>query len=261
MPIQHSGRNDCLGTQVYLALVASLTEVNEITIYSPRSPAEPAGLPKDPIVPQIVSRERGNDFCRILSLAGCLILLTACGESRTTSSGAAGKAGDRAILTPDARTQVATNWIDATVPAGTEVSLELISHLDSETTTAGSLFQARVSAAIQAGGIEIVPVGSVVEGIVKEAEPAGRGGPEGGALTLGVRVLHTPLGTGGTIVALLTSVRQQAGGLIPIKPGGTAAESIRLSAGAAHRNLALEPGTSMTMVLGKALDIKVKQQS
>jgi len=194
-------------------------------------------------------------------VTGGLVLLSACGEGPTTVAGGTGKAADTSRLTPDARPQVALNWIDATVPVGAEVSLELISRLDSETTAAGSLFQARVSAAVQAGGIEIVPIGATVAGIVMEAAPAARGGPEGGALTLGVRVLQTPLGTGGMIAARLTAVRRRAGEPVTVKPGATAAESVRLSAGAAQRALTMEPGTSMTMVLEKALDIKVKQQS
>jgi hypothetical protein len=205
--------------------------------------------------------KRRGSRCEVLLVTFGLVLLNACGQNRTTVAEGTGKSADATRLTPDARPQVAVSWIDATVPAGTEVSLELITALGSETTAAGSLFQARVAAPVQVGGLVIVPVGSTVEGFVREADPAARGGPEGGALIVGLRVLQTPVGTGGMIAARLTAVRRRAGEPVAIKPGATASESVRLSAGAAHRALTLEPGTGMTIVLEKSLDIKVKPQS
>ena len=58
------------------------------------------------------------------------------------------------------------------LPAGTVIEMELLDNLSSKLNVAGDIFKARVIDPISMGGIEVIPIDSIVEGTVTEAVSA-----------------------------------------------------------------------------------------
>jgi len=161
--------------------------------------------------------------------------------------------------TPDSRIITATVWKDVTVPAGTRLELKLQTPLDSESSKVNTVFGAGLEQAIEVDGSAALPKGSIVEGIVKEATPAASGGASGGILSVGIRQVRTPAGTGAVLSARVAEAGPAAKPLARIAPGRTIAESGVLSAGAPSKPLSLPGGTRLAIVLDQPLTIKVKQ--
>lgn len=181
------------------------------------------------------------------------------GRPENSVSASESTGGGPAVATPDTRTGSAAEWVDATVPAGTELHLALQDSLDSDTSRPSTLFKARLLNAVTAGPIEILPAGSITEGIVKSAVPGKSGGTLGGSLSIGLRVVWTPIGTGGSLNGRITSAGPTPSGQkVKVEAGKTIAESGTLSSGSPGKPLVLGPGTPLTFVLQQALQIKVK---
>ena len=162
--------------------------------------------------------------------------------------------------TPDLRPGEESKWSDATVPAGTEIVTSLIDRLSSESSRPDAIFSVRLARAVTAGAVDVLPANSIIEGIIKEVTAASAGGDQGGSLSVGMRIIRTPIGTGSTLVARVGGAGPDSGaGMIKVEPGRTRAESAVLSAGKAGKPLTLESGSSMTLVLQEPLTIKVNQ--
>lgn len=112
----------------------------------------------------------------LISNAAATIALLACVGCATTS--------DPSPTTPpysppaggEASTQATrvNNEDPGTIPVGQEIDVRLQSTLSSETATVEQRFQTTTAAAITQNGRTLVPVGSVVRGIVSGVDKAGR---------------------------------------------------------------------------------------
>jgi hypothetical protein len=81
-------------------------------------------------------------------------------------------AGERpAPITPPAP---APARVEVTVPAGTEMSIELLDNLSSETATVETTVRGRLRRAVEAGGRTVFPAGATLGGVVTAVERPGR---------------------------------------------------------------------------------------
>ncbi len=162
-----------------------------------------------------------------------LLLVTGCArevpQKATTVDG----------FVPDTKPAPPISWVDATVPAGTKISMTLLTPLSAESNRPGDLFRARVSEGVMAGALLAIPEGSLVQGNVK-AVSATKQGTSGtaGRLVLAFKVLTTATGAGAALSAHLSD--ESGGGA-----GGSFAR--------------LEEGSPMTIVLEEPFVIKIRQ--
>ena len=87
-----------------------------------------------------------------------------------------------------------------TLPAGTEVDVELVDAVSSKNSQVGDTVRVRVAKAVMVDGLTVVPTGVIIGGVVTEAVPLKK---IGGAASLGLRfeTLELPDGTRTAIAA------------------------------------------------------------
>jgi hypothetical protein len=81
-------------------------------------------------------------------------------------SGAASSAESPASLAPVSR--------EVSLPAGTRLPLELLTPVSSETSTVESRVRARLTQDVEVDGVAALPSGTILTGVITEAERAGR---------------------------------------------------------------------------------------
>jgi hypothetical protein len=92
-----------------------------------------------------------------------------------------------------------------TVPAGTELIVELVDGASSETSQVGGAVRASVTRAVVIDGLTVIPDGSIVSGTVTEAVPLKK---IGGAASLGLKFDSLELG-GGRKTVIAAAIREQ----------------------------------------------------
>ena len=107
-----------------------------------------------------------------------------------------------------------------TVPAGTELEVQLAQTISSETADRGDAWRGVVTHAVIADGREVIPAGSMVEGVVTGAQQARKGGRA--RLALGVRAVR--------VSGRKTTITAEAE---PMVAGSTAARNLGAIAGGA----------------------------
>lgn len=185
----------------------------------------------------------------VIALLGTTALLASCSSDPPPDpAGAAAPLG----FVPDRKPAPPVRWSDATVEKGTELEVTLSASLGSATSRRGDRFEARVARAHLQENRVIIPEGSVVNGIVNEAESAsGVVGNHGGMLLLRFDHIVTPTGAGAAIEASVTRV--SSGGALASVPRGRI-----IVGGAKGREAILKEGTPITIVLEEPLVIKVR---
>ncbi len=88
------------------------------------------------------------------------------------NAGQPGKKGEGSKARSSAAAKNETNPV--TVPAGTEISVRLVSAIDTGTAEAGSSFEATLAAPLTVNGVEVAPVGSTVTGKITNVVSSGR---------------------------------------------------------------------------------------
>ncbi len=153
-------------------------------------------------------------------------------------------------LVPDNKPAPPVRWSDATIPAGTTLDLALVEPLSSETNRTGDRFRGRMVDGIVQGSRVVLPGGSIVEGKVLGAIAAGQGaGRQGGTLIVQFERITTPFGAAADIAARVVKT-------------GVATQVVRdgvIGGGAPGRSVLLPPEASLTVVLEKPLQIKVRE--
>lgn len=91
-----------------------------------------------------------------------------------SSNPPAGQADNATPANPTAPANKGAASAAVTVPAGTEISVRLVSAISSGTASAGSGFEATLASPLVVGGVEVAPVGSNVTGTVTNAVSSGR---------------------------------------------------------------------------------------
>ena len=162
-----------------------------------------------------------------------LLLVTGCAQEvpqkATTADG----------YVPDTKPAPPIRWVDATVPAGTRISMTLLTPLSAASNRPGDLFKARVTEGVMAGALLAIPEGSLVQGNVKSVSATRQGaGGSASRLALAFKVLTTVTGAGAPLSARLLD---ESGG------------------GAGGSFTRLEEGSPMTIVLEEPLVIKIRQ--
>lgn len=112
-----------------------------------------------------------------LVLAGCNSNPPAEQADNATPDGAATpakKSGGSAGRTAGKREEAPAPPATVTVPAGTELSIRLVSAISSGTASAGSSFEGTLASPLVVGGREVAAVGSSVSGTVTNAVSSGR---------------------------------------------------------------------------------------
>lgn len=176
---------------------------------------------------------RASIRCLPGGLVALLLAVTGCAQEvpqkATTVDG----------FVPDTKPAPPINWVDATVPAGTKISMTLLTPLSAASNRPGDLFRARVTEGVKAGALLVIPEGSLVQGNVKAASATKQGaGGTAGRLALAFKVLTTSAGAGAPLSAHLSD--ESEGGA-----GGSFAR--------------LEEGSPMTIVLEEPFVIKIRQ--
>jgi hypothetical protein len=161
-----------------------------------------------------------------------------------------------------------------TLPAGTTLRLTLASPLSSESTVAGTDFEAETSRAVRIEGLEAVPEGSRARGRVTRAASAGQAGGRG-ELTLEVdsvelpdgsryRVRTRPLGLrapaaprrkDNALIDSLSDLSAAVGDLIGGRKGAAAGTVVGGSAGAMV--VATSQGREVALVAGAPLSVEL----
>jgi hypothetical protein len=157
---------------------------------------------------------------------------------------------------PDTKPVPEARWADATVPSGTPIKLSLIDILTSQTSRKEDPFRALVTDAIVIDGAVTVPSGSNVRGVVKEVVPGDIGYKgRGGMIALEFNRIDTPTGASAPLQGRLTELAPQKSSAVLV---GRAAPGV-IAAAAQGREVVLESGSPMTLVLEAPLHIKVRQ--
>jgi hypothetical protein len=171
-----------------------------------------------------------------------------------------------------------------TVPAGTEIIVELVDGASSQTSQVGNTVRARVTRAVVIDGLTVIPDGSIVNGTVTEAIPVKK---IGGTASLGLRFDSLDL-SGGRKTAIAASLRQQgksedgkdAGTIAGATAGGAllgrllskndktkgtligaavgAAAGTGIAAGTKGQEVALPVGTTLALQIEQPLTISVQ---
>ena len=92
-----------------------------------------------------------------------------------------------------------------TLPAGTEVDVELVDAVSSKNSQVGNTVRVRVTNAVMVDGLTVVPVGVIIGGVVTEAVPLKK---IGGAASLGLRFETIELADG-TKTAIAATVLEK----------------------------------------------------
>jgi len=108
------------------------------------------------------------------------------------------------------------------IPAGTVIEMELVDSLSSKTNMPGDTFKARVIDPISIGGIEVIPIDSIVEGTVTEAISAKQMTGQA-SLTLHFTKISLPNGNSAEIEASLSEKGKKIGKRTAGIVGGSAA--------------------------------------
>ncbi|MFQ5877657.1 MAG: hypothetical protein ACE5JH_08240 [Acidobacteriota bacterium] len=161
----------------------------------------------------------------LISLA--LLLLPACSEPRRETV-------PTPRFVPDTKPPPPVRWQEVTIEPGTELVLKLEEALGSGTGRPGDAFRARVAKAIVVDGLVAIAEGSIVEGVISEAAPAGRAKARGGRLALEFRRIRTPTGAEAEFRAR------------------------HAVSGAAWRDVRLEVGAPITVVVDQSFRINVR---
>lgn len=104
-------------------------------------------------------------------------------------------------------------FVTYTLPQHQYFRLRMNQRLSSETARAGDRFKTTVVTPVYAGGIEVVPAGSVVEGRVVSATPARSRGREG-QIAVAFDALLLPDGTRHPIDGVMTELQDEKGGAV-----------------------------------------------
>jgi Protein kinase domain len=125
---------------------------------------------------------------------------------------------------PSSVPPVAPKYVQVTLPAGTEIHLELDTAVGSGSSRAGDNLTARVTDPVVVGSRVVIPAGSRVHGRVAEATPAKKGlADKAGSLRLSFDSVSTPVGFGAAMSATLTSAGSGSGKRTAAAIGGGAA--------------------------------------
>ncbi|HVF88709.1 MAG TPA: hypothetical protein VNH22_01505 [Blastocatellia bacterium] len=104
-------------------------------------------------------------------------------------------------------------FVTYTLPQRQYFRLRMNQPLSSETARAGDRFKTTVVTPVYAGGIEVVPAGSIIEGRVTSAQPARSRGREG-QMAVAFDALVLPDGTRHSIDGAMTELQDVKGGEI-----------------------------------------------
>jgi hypothetical protein len=157
---------------------------------------------------------------------------------------------------PDTKPVPPVKWLDATVPAGTQIEMTFIDNLSSATASKGNSFRTLVTDAIVIKDIVTVPSGSNVMGVVREVVPAATGFKgKGGMLLLEFNRIGTPTGASAPLKARLTRLKAPRGSAFL----ADASDPATVTAAASGMEVVVEPMTPVTIVLEQPLHIKVRQ--
>jgi hypothetical protein len=142
----------------------------------------------------------------------------------STTSGSSSSAAAKPQASPVHQAPRAPVMVD--LPAGSELSLELLSDLSSGTSTVGERFRARVVSNVMSGDAVAIPAGAEVEGSVTEVVPLKKigGQPQ---IVLGFDKLELASGSSYPIRASFHGAGKKQGGRDAAKiAGGAAAGAI-----------------------------------
>jgi hypothetical protein len=166
-----------------------------------------------------------------------------------------------------------------TIPAGTKLSLELSSGVDSETSKVEDPVTARLDDEVAIDGTTVLPAGAEVRGVVTEVEPAGK---VKGRARLAMR--FTRISTGGETYTIAAPFAMTApstkkedaekigipaaggaviGAILGGKKGAAIGAAVGGGAGTAHvlltegKDVGLASGAVISVALGQPVDVKV----
>lgn len=143
-----------------------------------------------------------------------------------------------------------------TVPAGAQLKVRLKSNLSSETAQVGDPWSGTLVTALAIDGREILPAGSVVQGAVTGAHPAGLG--TRAMLDLAVSDLSTG-GTSHTLIAsteaILADLPRQG------EAPATGRTSASMTAGASDRVMPISKGAEVALDAGTEMVFTVRERS
>ncbi|HKG23252.1 MAG TPA: hypothetical protein VKC34_15245, partial [Blastocatellia bacterium] len=138
-------------------------------------------------------------------------------SARARATARPGAAAARASAAPSYKGSsaevVGPVFVTYTLPQRQYFRLRLNQSLSSETARAGDRFKTTVVTPVYAGGIEVVPAGSIVEGRVTSAQPARSRGREG-QMAVAFDALVLPDGTRHPIDGAMTELQDAKGGEI-----------------------------------------------
>jgi hypothetical protein len=157
------------------------------------------------------------------------------------------------------------------VPSGTALSLRLLSSVSSERSHAEDAVQAELASPVMVDGVQVVPAGSTVRGVVTDATPAGR---VKGRARLGLRFTTLvfdsrsyPLAANVTRVAPATkrqdtekiAIPAAGGAVIGALIGGKKGAAIGAAAGGGGGTAVVlsTPGKPVTLARGRVLNVRL----
>ena len=175
----------------------------------------------------------------------------------------------------------AARFREFTVPQGTSLKARLDSSLASDTSRVEDAVEATLTEAVSVDGVEVLPMGSVIRGIVTSADPSGKvkgranlavrfrsvavtGHDEPYALSAGLRQTAAPTTTsdaktigipaaGGAILGAVLGGKKGAG--VGATIGGGAGAAVVL--GTSGSEVRLPSGTVLAIALDDAIDMRV----
>lgn len=196
---------------------------------------------------------------RVLILGVTTLLLASggCSESAPERPQAAG------TLVPDRRPAPhGPEYVDGTIPAGSSIRLTMTDTVGSATSHRGDIFRTTLNEAVVSDGLTVLPAGSVFQGIVERVTSAKESGSRGGSLVLAFKVVYTPVGTSGSVVAELSDVGKggAAGNSLSLATLSRAAGPAAVVEGPSRRETVLAAGTPIAIVLTEPLTLKVEKK-
>jgi hypothetical protein len=143
--------------------------------------------------------------------------------------------------------------IAKTLPAGTDLNVELVDAASSRTSQVGAAVRARVTQALVIDGLTVIPQGAIVHGTVTEAVPLKK---IGGAASLGLRFDSIDLGGGALLGRLLSDHDKTKGTLIGAAVGAAAGTGV--AAATKGQEVELPAGTALALHLEQPLTVTVQ---
>ena len=197
-----------------------------------------------------------------------------------TGAGAAAPAGAAAARAEKPAAPPPPAFVEVTVPAGTELSIELLNDLSSETATVETAVRGRLRRAVEAEGRTVLPAGATMTGAVTEVV---RPGKVKGRASLSLQFTHvtvngerSPLATRPITVEGESSTKSDAakigigagagavvGGILGGGSGAAAGAAIGGGAGTAAvlatrgKDVVLASGTALSTALSAAKTVEV----